>query len=147
MLRLKHLKLSTDSTTTTSGSKKVIIDTLKWPHLLWHQSESEWIEIMQEMPNVDKVRVMHFVVTGFYVSSEREPYVTVERSRLLSQVVETVLVPKGYKLIEAFELSAAFTFDTAGQHDGLHIVGPPAKAIVTKVFHHLCANVTTGTVV
>lgn len=31
------------------------------------------------------------------------------------------------RMIEAFDLTAAFTFYTATQMDGVHIIGPPAK--------------------
>ena len=62
----------------------------------------------------------------------------VDRSLLFSQMEYDALVPKGYKMINGFDVTAAFTYDTAGQFDGMHIVGPPIRSIVTKFFHHLC---------
>jgi len=38
----------------------------------------------------------------------------------------------------------AFTYDAAAQMDGMHMLGPPVKAIVTKLFHHVCSNVIEG---
>jgi hypothetical protein len=43
-------------------------------------------------------------------------------------------------MITAHDMSAAMTFDTAGQKDGMHINGPPAKMILTKLFHYLCSR-------
>ena len=36
-------------------------------------------------------------------------------------------------------------YDTSGQADGMHIIGPPMKAIVTKLFHHMCSKAVAGT--
>jgi hypothetical protein len=41
----------------------------------------------------------------------------------------------------------AFTYDSATQMDGMHIVGPPMKMIVTKLFHHVCKDVVDGMLV
>ena len=37
-------------------------------------------------------------------------------------------------------MSAAFTYDTATQNDGMHIIGPTMKMIITKIFHFLCLD-------
>jgi hypothetical protein len=44
-------------------------------------------------------------------------------------------------MINGFDVIAEFVFDTAGQADGMHINGPPIKAIVTKFFHDMCLGV------
>jgi hypothetical protein len=44
-------------------------------------------------------------------------------------------------MINGFDIGAEFAFDTVGQADGMHINGPPIKAIVTKFFHYLCRGV------
>ena len=80
-------------------------------------------------------------ITGFYYTSERELHVVVDRSLQFSRLAWDVLTPKGYRMINALDVTAAFAFDTEGQADGLHIGGPPAKAIVTKFLHHLCHEV------
>jgi hypothetical protein len=41
----------------------------------------------------------------------------------------------------------AFTYDSATQMDGMHIVGPPMKMIVTKLFHYVCKDVVDGMIV
>ena len=50
------------------------------------------------------------------------------------------MVPKGHKMLNAFDMSAAFTYETATQFDGMHIVGPPMKMMITKLFHHICTE-------
>ena len=51
-----------------------------------------------------------------------------------------MLSAKGWTMINAFDPSAAFASDTAAQSDGLHIMGPPMRTMVVKLFHHRCAN-------
>jgi hypothetical protein len=64
-------------------------------------------------------------------------------NRLLSQLIE----PKGLKMINAFDMTAAFTYDSATQMDGMHMIGPPMKMLVTKLFHHLCSGIVPGSTV
>lgn len=85
-----------------------------------------------------------FVMNGFYVSSEREVHIHMERLLRMSQAAERRLVPKGYKILNAFDMSAAMTYDTATQMDGLHIIGPTMKMVITKMFHYLCKDVVKG---
>ena len=63
----------------------------------------------------NKASANFFVVTGFYYTSEREPHVTVDRSLQYSKLAFDVLSPKGYKMINAFDVTAAFAYDTDGQ--------------------------------
>ncbi|CAB9517286.1 NB-ARC domain [Seminavis robusta] len=143
----KYLNVRLANTTLDkSGTIEVVVDTLKWPHLLWHESEDDWIENLSHFPSVDPSKKEHYWVSGFFVTSEREPYVQVERARRLIEVMDSILTPKGYKMINAFEPSAAFSHDTAAQGDGLHILGPPMKSILTKVFHHMCSDVVDGSI-
>ena len=126
------------------GTLSVVLDTLKWPHLLWRNSIGEYKQhLADNFPNVTGNNIEHYFLTGFYLTSEREPHVTVDRSLQFSQMASDILIPKGYKMINGFDLTAAFAFDTDGQADGLHILGPPIQAIVTKFFHHLCHHVVT----
>lgn len=85
-----------------------------------------------------------FVVSGFYLSSERETHTHVERMLQLSNILDDVAELTGSRFLNAFNLSAAFTFDTATQFDGMHLIGPPMKMIITKLFHHLCKSVVDG---
>ena len=79
-------------------------------------------------------------VSGFFLSSEREILCTSSRMRQYSIWGDQYLTPKGYKMINAYDMTAAMTYDTAAQHDGMHIQGPPLAMILTKIFHHLCAG-------
>lgn len=117
--------------------KKVMLDSLQMPHLIWGKNQEEYLSHLSSLPNVTE-DVEHYFVTGFYYTSEREPHVQIDRSLAYSQMAWEILLPKGYKMLNAFDVTAAFSFDTAGQFDGLHILGPPIQTIVTKLFHHLC---------
>jgi hypothetical protein len=44
-------------------------------------------------------------------------------------------------------LTVAFTYDSATQMDGMHMIGPPMKMLVTKLFHHLCSGIVPGSTV
>jgi len=122
------------------AERKVVLTTFGLPHLLWRKGTAEWeAYVASEIPPAQDDED-HYWVSGFYYSSEREPHVHVGRSLQLSRLLESSVRSKGYKLLEAFDLTAAFTFDTATQMDGLHIIGPPAKMIVKKLFHYMCTN-------
>eukprot|EP00956_Cyclotella_meneghiniana_P024094 scaffold48051_cov43-Cyclotella_meneghiniana.AAC.7 len=131
--RIQNITLANDA----PGSKKVILDSLQMPHLIWGKNQEEYLSHLSSLPNVTE-DVEHYFVTGFYYTSEREPHVQIDRSLAYSQMAWEILLPKGYKMLNAFDVTAAFSFDTAGQFDGLHILGPPIRTIVTKLFHHLC---------
>ena len=47
-------------------------------------------------------------------------------------------------MIDTFNMSAAFAYDGAAQFDGLHMVGPTIKTLITKLFHHVCAETIAG---
>ncbi|KAL7546704.1 hypothetical protein ACHAWF_010032 [Thalassiosira exigua] len=125
------------------GTLNVTLNTLKISHVIWHHPIDEYRETLEK----DFVDVSandaeeHYWITGFYFTSEREPHVLVDRSLQFSKMAWDVLTPKGYKMINALDVTSAFAFDTDGQADGLHIGGPPIRAVVTKFFHHLCHDV------
>jgi hypothetical protein len=35
-------------------------------------------------------------------------------------------------------------YDVATQFDGMHLIGPPMKLIITKFFHYLCKDHVEG---
>jgi len=120
-----------------------VLDTLEMPHLLWHNSvgiQRSHFESDVKFPPVPPT-TEHYWMSGFYISSEREPHAQVDRSLQFSRLAEEVLGEKGYRAINVLGPTAAFTYDTDGQADGLHISGPPAKVAVQKFFHHLCRDV------
>ena len=127
-----------------SSHKTVILDTLKMPHILWGNSLAKFQTDLEDFPNVSYTFTgidEHYWISGFYFTSEREPHVQVDRSLQFSKAAYDVLSKKGYKMINGLDVTAAFSFDTDGQADGLHICGPPIRAIITKFFHHLCHEV------
>ncbi len=102
---------------TTETNKIVVLDTLKMPHLLWHKGINEHRnDLINDFPNVtaDSEQEYYFL-SGFTFTSEREPHVQIDRSLQFSKMAYDILSPKGYKMINAFDVTAAFAFDTDGQ--------------------------------
>jgi hypothetical protein len=124
----------------SSETLSVILDTLWITHKLWHDTATIFKTFLNELKPINASYQEHFFISSFFYSSEREPHVLVDRSLQFSRMAYEVLEPKGYKMINAFYPTAAFTYDSAGQLDGLHIAGPPMKAITNKFFHHLCSE-------
>mmetsp|Transcript_17714 Transcript_17714/g.41353 ORF Transcript_17714/g.41353 Transcript_17714/m.41353 type:complete len:868 (+) Transcript_17714:185-2788(+) len=120
-----------------------ILDTLKFPHLLWHNSVARQRSLFEDDAQFPPVppTVEHYWVSGFYITSEREPHTHVDRSLQFTRLAEEILGERGYRPINVLGPTAAFAYDTDGQADGLHISGPPAKVAVQKFFHHLCRDV------
>jgi hypothetical protein len=122
-----------------SDAITVTLDTLA----LLHAAGPDLAEILKARPNVGELEEI-FWVTGFYLSSEREPNTLGPSMEHYSRIAYDILQSKGYKMLQVYDLSAAFTFDTATQSDGMHIIGPPMKMAITKLFHHLCRDVVEG---
>ncbi|KAL3792151.1 hypothetical protein ACHAW5_010409 [Stephanodiscus triporus] len=102
---------------TTGTNNIVVFDTLKMSHLLWNKGINEHrISLMNDFPNVtaDSEQEYYFM-TGFTLTSERAHTSKSTECFSSSKVAYDVLAPKGYKMINAFDVSAAFAFDTDGQ--------------------------------
>ena len=102
---------------TTEGNRTVFLDTLKMPHILWHNGLRDHQEHLETnfVSVVDDTENEYYWITGFYYTSEREPHVQVDRSLQFSKMADDILTPKGYKMINAFDVTSAFAFDTDGQ--------------------------------
>ena len=138
--RLRTITLFNTASDPLAKPLDVTLSTLKVPHVLWHDKQSEYSKAIEKMgPTVNEGEEKYFV-TGFYYSSEREPFVTVEHAQELSLVMQKELIPRGWKMINGFDVTAALTYDVAGQFDGMHMMGPASKMILTKFFHHLCRS-------
>jgi hypothetical protein len=96
-------------------------------------------EFFEDAPNVTGNEEF-FWVSGYFLSSEREILCLSSRLREFSVLGENYLTPKGYKMINAYDMTAAMTYDTAAQRDGMHINGPPLRMILTKILHYLCSD-------
>ncbi|GKY97711.1 hypothetical protein MPSEU_000729300 [Mayamaea pseudoterrestris] len=146
--RFRHIKLYVPPSandgeqlvdTNNTQPLKVAFSTLRLPHVLWHWNTSQWRDALAKsaVAGADEIR---FFLTSYYYTSEREPYVTVENADLLSKLTQEILVPKGWKMINGFDVSAAFSYEVATQDDGLHMIGNPVKMVVTKLLHYLCKD-------
>lgn len=126
----------------TSTTRKVVLDTLKMPHVVWHDSVNEFGMKLDEYEQVNDETLEYYFVTGFYFSSEREPHVTADRSLQFSNLAREKLTPKGYKMINAFDVTAAFTYDSDAQNDGLHITGKSDEEIDDDMREKVVQSVT-----
>jgi hypothetical protein len=125
----------------TKTSMKVLIDTLKFPHRLCHNTKEEWVTDLRNLDNSD-LQHFKYCVSNFYLISEHAEFVHNARSRMLTEVAEKILsIEKDWVELNMYDVSAAFMHDTTGQMDGLHLLGPPMKVLMTKFFSHLCNGV------
>jgi hypothetical protein len=84
--------------------------------------------------------VLH-ILHSKYISSEREYEARGPIQVLKSQIARDVLEPRqNYRMLNFYDMTAAFTYDTATQGDGMHIIGPPMKMVRTKLFHYVCVD-------
>jgi hypothetical protein len=127
---------------TDPNATHVTISTLSLLHYT-KDSNAMFRKYLRKMPNATTQRQVYYM-SGYFTSSEREPYTHVERMKTLNHLLDEVLVPKGYGPINAFDPSAAWTYDADGQRDGMHLVGPPLRIVVTKMFHYICKDTVEG---
>jgi len=113
---------------------------------LLHQASKEDKLMAEELRARDNVgpRQEYFWVSSFYISSERDTYTVVDRMNQINHLAYDTLTPKGYKMLNVYDMSATFSYDTATQFDGMHIIGPPMKMALTKLFHFLCKDTVEG---
>ena len=62
-------------------------------------------------------------VTSAYLSSEREINAYVGRMEAIDRLSYPIMKAKGYQMIDMHDMTPAFTYDTATQFDGMHIIG------------------------
>jgi hypothetical protein len=144
-IRLKNISLYVPSENEAAPDDNrtqpltVTLSTFYVPHLLWHLTTSQQREHLEAARLVGENEESYFL-TGYYYTSEREPWVTVDHADWLAKAMQEILVPKGWRMINGFDISAAFTYEVATQGDGLHMIGGPAKMVITKLFHYLCKD-------
>ena len=95
-------------------------------------------EKKKKIAKEDTVGRERYWVEHMYTSSERHPLATTDRAAVLNEDAASVF-PKGK--ISSYGLSTAFAYDASMEDDGLRIIGPPMKAVVTKLFHYVCKDV------
>lgn len=135
--RLKNINLY-DNRHYGNGTK-VTLSTFEMLHFCRLKN----LDLRHEFENTENISDSNeefFWVSTYFLSSERELLCTASRMSKFNVMAEQILQPKGYKMINAFDMSAAFTYDSATQNDGMHIIGPTMKMIITKVLHYLCLD-------
>ena len=72
------------------------------------------------------------------MSSEREAHITAERTARFVDIARDRFRSKHIDIIDWVNSSIALTFDAATQNDGMHVVGPPMKALFNQLMHTMC---------
>lgn len=97
--KLQNIQMANSSSVDHQG-RKIILSTLKMPHLLWAYPLKVYREkLKNELPDVTESNNEYYFITGFYYSSEREPHVQVDRSLQFSQVAHDILSRKASIMI------------------------------------------------
>lgn len=141
-LRLQNIQMYNS---TANDSVTVTLSTLKLLHLTTQIDSvaiGRWKTAYKNI--TEDPRSIVYIVNGFYLTSERETFCFVERMRRYNYQLEEHFLPKGYHVLNAFDLSKAVSYETAGQFDGMHLTGPAIKMVTVKFFHHLCQDVVEG---
>lgn len=123
-----------------NGGKTITLSTLALLHHVGTRDDAFLNEKdLKILLEEDEENGTVFWVSGYFLSSERTVHAHVDRMDWVNRQVMQRF-PES-RMLNSFDLSAAFTYDTATQMDGMHIIGPPMKMIITKLFHHLCKDV------
>ena len=126
--------------TPVTETLNITINTLGISHWMHHGTRDMWMaafEKTKKLAEEDTVGRERYWVEHMYTSSERHPLATTDRAAVLNEDAASVF-PKGK--ISSYGLSTAFAYDASMEDDGLRIIGPPMKAVVTKLFHYVCKD-------
>jgi hypothetical protein len=111
---------------------------------LLHHNVRTLHDELDKLTVVNTSQLESYWVNSLYVSSEREHEARGPIQIVKSQIAQDTLGWRGYSMLNLYDMTAAFTFDTATQMDGMHIIGPPMKMLITKLFHYMCLNTTVS---
>lgn len=100
--------------------------------------------LTNDRPVLDPNKMEFYWVNSLFMSSEREQEARGIVQQMKSDIAQEVLGPKNYRMLNLYDMTKAFSYDTATQMDGLHIIGPPMKMIMSKLFHYVCFNTSVG---
>lgn len=115
LLRLHDVKLYNE---TNSDAVTVTLSTLALLHKsLW--TDDKVRKTLTDMPDLRGSKDLVYIATGFFLTSEREMHCTAARMNQFNHMIEEILVPKGYLILNAHDLSTAVSYETAGQFDGM----------------------------
>jgi len=134
-LRLEGMQFSTDS-----NHIKVDIDNLDVVHVIWGKNEREWAKaIKMRLTAVPKHNHLLLWVSSPFVSSERENKISVERALRFTEMWREAAKSRPNVIeLNYFAATAAFTYESSAQQDGMHIVGPPMKALFNMAMAAAC---------
>ena len=85
------------------------------------------IQDLQKTPNVSHDKDIVYLTSGYFLSSQRDVYAHSGTMKEANEKMKEILVPKGYRYINAYDLSTAMSYETATQFDGMHLIGPTCK--------------------
>lgn len=137
--RIKGLHLYND----TNTGAVVELSTLALLHKS-NMGNDELRATLAKLPlSTDKYTV--YVVSPMFLASERETLAIHENMVRVDTIAREVLEPMGYKFFSVTNATIPLVYDVSTQFDGMHMIGPPMKLILTKFFHYLCSGHVEGT--
>jgi hypothetical protein len=126
-VRLKNISMYINSGSEENDSaRSVILTTLQLLHRMTVPDDEMAHVMVKETEKIPASKLLQdlYWVSGFFLSSERCDHCHMSRMNMMNHLTNKTLEEYGYKMINAFDMSAAFTYDTATQFDGMHIIGP-----------------------
>mmetsp|Transcript_15140 Transcript_15140/g.31211 ORF Transcript_15140/g.31211 Transcript_15140/m.31211 type:complete len:697 (-) Transcript_15140:1269-3359(-) len=129
-----------------SNGRKVTLSTLGLLHNM-DRFKGDFDQWLQSQPTLsfdkNNSKEIVFVVGGYFLSSQRAVFAQAHNVDYANQKIQQQLLPKGYRYLNAYDLSIAMAYVTT-QQDGMHLIGPTCKMVITKMLHHLCKDVVQG---
>lgn len=137
-LRLSSIKLFNDKV--DPEAVDVEVTSMGLIHFSTH-TETDKLDAAIKNLRPSTAKNLRFWIPINFISSEREQWGTFERANYMNQMLEPIFAALNYTSLTGWAMSIPLSYDTAGQMDGMHLVGPTLKMMVTKFFHHLCKDV------
>jgi hypothetical protein len=122
-VRLKNITMYNNSQSDANDGRSIILSTLSLLHKLEVPDDQIVDTLVKERITTSESQEVYWA-SGFFLSSERCDHCHISRMNVSNHVAHKTVEGFGYKIINAFDMSAAFTYDTATQFDGMHIIGP-----------------------
>ena len=126
------------------GEKTVVFANFGLTHHIWHDSEEEWMEFVEEgeyerkWGQGDRSEVKVWVLGPFF-AVERESSCTAGRLDRFREIGEAKIKDDGWLgPVDWVPISMALSAEMATALDGMHVVGPSMKVLFHMAVHQIC---------
>jgi hypothetical protein len=136
-LRLKNITMYNNSQSAENDGRSITLSTLSLLHKMGAPDDQIVDALVKDRITTTELQEVYWA-SGFFLSSERGVHSHMSRMNVSNHIANKALEDFGYKMINAFDMSAAFSYDTATQLDGMHIIGPVRQGNGSKDIARLC---------